>query len=184
MNKKSKVYFLVVMLVVVGVGFLYKNTNVESARNQPTASAWQIKVISPNGGERFVQGVLNTIAWFGGNRVVAVGLAKPEATVDVDIASAGMIVGWINTMADSGSHLPNSSFGWNAVQVCALLFSLDPEKDCKPVAPGTYKIVVWSEDANGSMYIGNGTGATFKYTKRDLRGNWDLSDRAFTIVAQ
>ncbi len=144
-------------------------------------STIQVVVVRPNGGEQFQQGTANLIEWKGGNRFVAVGLVKPEADTTFDIASTGMIIGWINTNEGDGSWDPNSSATWTALQVCDL--SLDPGLDtgCKPVSPGNYKILVWSEDENLSWYIGSGTGPSGKYTKKDKRGNWDVSDQAFTI---
>jgi hypothetical protein len=182
MNKKSIAgHFLIVALVVIGLVFLSR-ASVESARNQPVVSTGQIKVIFPNGGEQFVQGAVNTITWLGGNRIVAVALVKPEATITVDPDSSGMILGWINNPLEERFFPVEGSATWNGLKVCDL--AINSSSTCRTISPGNYKILTLSENADGSMYIGSGTGATFKYTKRDFHGNWDLSDQQFTIVAK
>ena len=142
-----------------------------------------VVLIEPNGEERFVKGQNNLISWSGGKNTVAIGLLKPEANTETDITSAGLIIGWINKNSDSGSHLPNSSFNWDGKTVCDLSFDLEPDTNCKAVASGNYKILVWSENSDGSMYISTTRGRNHKYPKNEYRGNWDVSDQPFRIVA-
>jgi len=163
----------------------------------PTPSV-QISVVSPNGGEQFVQGVPNTIKWKGGYRTVAVGLATPDANTNYAIGwtdnnppysgsqtngYTGNIIGFINTREGGGYYLPNSSTTWNGLKVCNFHPNLDPDTWCKDVQPGSYKIFVWSETEGGSLCIGGGTGPTGKYTSKNTPCNWDVSDQAFTILA-
>ncbi len=150
----------------------------------PDPTPGQVTVLTPNGGEKFIQGATNTISWSGGNSgYVDVGLAKANASTDFDIASAGLIVGWINKDGGLGHYGPNGSAEWDGKRVCDM-GNTAPEQNCRNVAPGNYKIIVWSEDANGSMYIANGRGKNGKYTPKDYKGNWDLSDQTFTISSQ
>lgn len=177
---------LILIGLVVAIVIIFKNGMFATAGNpkDTITSTSQVSVIVPNGGEKFVQGSQNQIQWKGGKTSVAIGLTKPEANNTFDIASAGLIIGWINTNEGQGYHLPNSSFTWNGLQVCEMSGDPGPDTGCKPVSPGNYKILVWSESDYGSKSIGSGSGRFGKYTKNDIRGNWDVSDQAFTISSQ
>lgn len=161
----------IVISVALATGVLLAKIN-----SMPTAG--QVSVVVPNGEEVFIRGTANRISWAGGNDIVAVGLVQPEATTNFDIASAGLIVGWIFTTELEDGFYPTDGFlDWDGKEVCNLNF----ERNCKLVSPGKYKIIVWSEDANGSMYIASGKGKRGNYSPKDYRGNWDLSDKVFTI---
>lgn len=160
----------------------------------------QITVTSPNNGETFHQGKINTISWKGGNRAVAVGLATVEADTNHAIAISsdntsytgpqrngytGQVIGFIKTTENGGVHVPDSSIDWDGLKVCNFHLNMDPDSWCVDVTPGNYKIFVWSEGEGGqSMCIASGKGPTGSYTKNESSGcNWDLSDQLFTIVA-
>jgi len=134
----------------------------------------QVNIIPP-ATTVFRKGEENIISWTGGHRVVALGLAKADATTDFDISSSGMIVGWINTKVGQGYHLPNSSFAWDAKQVCDMNLSSGPETNCHYVNPGDYKLLILSEDPTGSMWIATGHGKLGKYSNQIFKGNWNLS---------
>lgn len=116
-------------------------------------------VASPNGGEKFVQGANSVISWQGGTDIVRIALVEESAAKGSD--PSPMIVGWIATTA-----LPNSSFAWDAKQVCD-----ESGAVCAPVASGAYKILAVSEDELGKVAIG-----------MDGSGNWDVSDNAFGVL--
>lgn len=169
-------FVIVTSLIAIGSFWMLNNSEL-----YPEEIVMQ--VIAPNGGETFTRGQQNVISWKGGSHVVAVGLTKAEASDKSDPFSLGYILGWINTKEGGGSHDPNSSYVWDGMQVCRLSFSVpsQPDPSCLRVQPGKYKIIVWSENAQGSMYISIGRGAQFKYPLKADRGNWDLSDQTFTI---
>lgn len=118
-----------------------------------------VAVARPNGGEQFLQGATSTVSWTGGTDAVHVALV--EATADNSGDPAGLIVGWLSTAA-----LPNGSLHWNAKEVCDASGAV-----CFPVSPGSYKILAVSENELGLIAIGV-----------DGRGNWDVSDRAFSVL--
>ena len=136
---------------------------------------------------------------------MAVGLATPDADTNHAIATnlsddytpysvpqkngtTGMVIGFINTREGEGYYSPNSSTTWDGLKVCNYHLNLDPDTWCVDVAPGNYKIFVWSNGENNqSKCIGSGEGPTGKYTKNTQKTNygcnWDLSDQPFTILA-
>ncbi len=120
-----------------------------------------VTVIFPNGGENLVQGVDFTLSWIGGTDRVDVVLVEEAAAVGSDPGE--FIVGWIAT-----SSAPNSTVNWNVKTVCSADGTV-----CTTVSPGRYKIMALSEDELGALTIWNDVDNT--------PGNWDVSDRAFTI---
>lgn len=192
---------ILLISVIVVIIIVFKNTMFTGARgprDTTTTSPVTVVVVSPNGGEQFLQGIANTIKWKGGYRVVAVGLATPDANTNYTIGwldnnppysgpqkngTTGSIIGFINTREGQGYYLPDSSTTWDGLKVCNYHPNLDPDQWCKDVQPGIYKIFIWSETEGGSMFIGSGTGPNGKYTTKNTTGNWDVSDQAFTIVA-
>ena len=191
--------YLVVALVLVIVLVLVTGDGRLIAKGPSTTiSPVQVSVVTPNGGGYFHQGTANIITWKGGYNVVAVGLATPDADTNHTIAwtdnnppysgpqtngATGKIIGFINIHSGQGYYLPNSSTTWDGLRVCNFHLNLDPDTWCKDVVPGSYKIFVWSQNSDGSMFIGSGSGPSGKYTQKDNPGNWDLSDQLFTILA-
>ena len=119
-----------------------------------------ITVLSPNGGETFVQGGMNKISWSGGKNKVQIGVVK----ADFNPASA-LILGWISL---GGS--PNASINWDAKTVCDLIGTT-----CWPIlslSPGPFKIILVSEDIIGNYCTWSSAGGC----------NMDVSDRPFSIV--
>ena len=194
----TKLHIIIGVLTIVGIVLIKGEVfTFATPKSTPTPS-FKINVVSPNGGEQFKQGLANTISWKGGYRTVAVGLATPDSSTDYTIAwtdgnppytgpqnngTTGQILGFINTREGQGYYLPDSSTTWDGLKVCNFHPNLDPDTWCKDVQPGSYKIFVWSETEGGSTFIGSGTGPSGKYTKKDIPGNWDVSDQVFTILA-
>lgn len=121
-----------------------------------------ITVLSPNGGEKFIQGLqdgLQGIKWTGGKNKVQVGLVKP----DYDPKTSSLILGWINL-----NSAPNSQVLWDGQYVTDLTGTVR-----WPVAPGSYKILLVSEDSVGNSCVGSSDGGC----------NSDSSDMSFSIVA-
>ncbi len=122
-----------------------------------------ITIVSPNGGETFTQGGQNSISWQGGNGQVSIALVKANTTNQGNPSVGNLLVGWI------GSKLPpNSSIIWDAKTICDLSLA-----SCKTVAPGSYKIMAVSQDANGNLTIWD--------HKQGKAGNLDVSNAAFSI---
>src|SRR3972149_12178781 len=96
-----KILLFIASFLVIGGAFAATR-----GPTKPPASNYQITAVVPNGGEQFRQGTENVIQWQGGYKTVAVGLVKPEANTSFDIASTGMISGWINTREGQGYNVP------------------------------------------------------------------------------
>lgn len=204
--------------LMIAVIIIFKNDIFVVARGPKgttTTSSVAVVVATPNGGEKFYQGQANTISWKGGYRSVAIGLATADADTNHAIGLTsdyngylgtndggtlptynspqtngytGYVIGFINTRENGGYYLPNSSTTWDGLKVCNFHLNLDPDVWCKNVAPGNYKIFVWSEGEGGqSRCIASGNGPTGKYTTSNgnynYGCNWDLSNQAFTIAS-
>ncbi|MBI5816974.1 MAG: hypothetical protein HZB09_00955 [Candidatus Yonathbacteria bacterium] len=139
------------------------STGTGSAAVSGATQSSSIIVVSPNGGETLTQGAQSSVAWQGGNGQVSIALMKANTTNQVNPTSGNLLVGWI------GSKLPpSSSIIWDAKTVCDLSLT-----SCKTVAPGSYKIMAVSQDANGNLTIWD--------HKQGKAGNWDVSNAAFSI---
>ncbi|MEK7510057.1 MAG: IPT/TIG domain-containing protein [Patescibacteria group bacterium] len=121
-----------------------------------------IKVMNPNGGETFTQGISNNIRWRGGTGKVQLLLVSADAEAKQD--PQGLLLGWIST-----STSLDSSLSWDAKTICS-----SDGKTCWRVAPGSYKILALSEDELGNLTLWDEVTNT--------QGNWDVSDRTFSIV--
>ncbi|MBX4190227.1 hypothetical protein KW791_02955 [Candidatus Parcubacteria bacterium] len=173
MHKTKNVAIIVAVAVILSI---VVSTVVMAGKPRPWPVGGEISVTAPNGGEVFIQGAENVISWSGGNRIVAVGIVGPETTTDYALSS---LVGWISTAEGNvtGFYGPDSSTKWDGKEVC----SMGDGGGCRPLPAGSYKVIVWSEDANGSWYIASGNGKNGKYSPNDYRGNWNVSSRPFTI---
>lgn len=142
-------------------------TNVSTGGNLAAVgtatSASSVTVVSPNGGEVFVQGQRNMISWTGGKGAVSVALVKSTTANKANLMEQNLIVGWIAAKA-----APNSSVLWNATSVCDLSMT-----SCRSVSSGSYKVLVVSQDDSGNL--------TMWDYKQNKAGNWDVSDSAFSI---
>src|SRR3989344_5497116 len=196
----TKLHIIIGVLVIVGIVLIKGEVFTSAAPKGTPTSSVKVTVASPNGGEQFRQGTANTINWKGGYGSVAVGLATPDADTNHAIAlpgdstpdtgpnsigTTGKVIGFINTREGEGYYLPNSLTTWDGLRVCNYHLNLDPDTWCVDVAPGNYKIFVWSNGENNqSKCIGSGEGPTGKYTTKNNYGcNWDVSDQPFTILA-
>src|SRR3989344_2542056 len=124
-------------------------------------SSSQVVVVSPNGNETFTKGAQNTISWQGGKGQVSVALVKATANNTNNPSTGGLLIGWIASKA-----APGSSISWNAQTTCDLSMT-----KCSNVAPGSYKVMVVSEDAGGNL--------TMWDFKQNKAGNWDVSNGPF-----
>lgn len=116
-----------------------------------------LRILSPRGGENFVQGNLNKISWAGGTNIVKIALSNSSYKTSEDMG----ILGWIEL-----NGKPNSSLTWDGMSVSDLAGDIHWN-----VVPGKYKIVVVSEDKNKNYCMG------------DLEGDcsFDFNDKTFTI---
>ena len=122
-----------------------------------------VVVVSPNGGETLTQGAQNSISWQGGNGQVSIALVKANTTNQVNLTAGNLLVGWVASKVP-----PSNLILWDAKTVCDLSLT-----SCKTAAPGSYKIMAVSQDANGNLTIWD--------HKQGKAGNWDVSDAAFSI---
>lgn len=122
-----------------------------------------IAVLSPNGGEVFIRGAKNRIAWTGGNRAAHVGLVNSTYN---PIDPSSYILGWITL-----TGLPIGSIEWDAKTVCGLTGS--PCWDVTALSSGPFKVIAQSEDDMGN----------FCSYRNDGVCNVDLSNAPFTIVS-
>ncbi|MFZ2150127.1 MAG: peptidoglycan-binding domain-containing protein [Minisyncoccia bacterium] len=126
-----------------------------------------ITVLSPNGGETFIQGQENKISWSGGNNSVDLGLVLEGATQNTNIAgNPYQIVGWIRTNLKANSP---GYIMWDAKKVCG------GGNVCWNVSPGSYKIIAITEDKVGNKLIWDSIA--------NKQGAWDLSDSYFKITS-
>lgn len=193
----SKLFIVVVAVLVVVAIFIFKDGMLAAARGpkNTTTPTSRVTVVTPNGGEQFIQGAPNTIRWKDGYVSIAIGLATADADTNHSIGLAsdfngylgtndggtlptytatqdngytGSVIGFINTREGQGYYLPNSSTTWDGLKVCNFHLNLDPDTWCKNIQPGSYKIFVWSQGEGGqSRCIGSGNGPTGKYTTKD-----------------
>ncbi len=105
--------------------------------NFTSAAVSTVTIVSPNGGETFVQGIIYQIRWSGGKDKVQIGLASTTSINPL---------GWINVSAS-----PNSSTHWDGKRVCDLLMST-----CWSVSPGSYRILAVSADSVGNYCLDSG----------------------------
>lgn len=113
-----------------------------------------IKVISPNGGERWYQDNIYTISWSGGKGRIGVEL------IDISGAHRGWITNDVTLM---------SSISWKSDYV----FEYGPTVQI-PVSPGSYKVRV------GTLDELNLCGSAIKYPCRFITS--DISDNPFTLL--
>lgn len=139
------------------------STGTGAAAVSGATQSTSVVVVSPNGGETLTQGAQNSVSWQGGSGQVSVALVKANTTNQANPTSGNLLIGWI------GSKLPpSSSIIWDAKTICDLSLT-----SCKTVAPGSYKIMAVSQDANGNLTIWD--------HKQGKAGNWDVSNAAFLI---
>lgn len=121
-----------------------------------------VAVLSPNGGEQFIEGQDMTIRWSGGTDLVQIGLVDERFD-----ANRERLLGWITV-----SGQPNGSVTWNGEKVCDLMMST-----CwavKALSKGPFRIVAVSKTDLGNLCLGN---------EPDTCNN-DLSDGSFTITTK
>lgn len=136
-------------------------TNVATVIGATQSSS--VSVVSPNGGETLTQGIQSSVAWQGGVGQVSIALMKASMTNQGNPTTENFLIGWI------GSKLPpNNSILWDARTTCDLSLT-----NCRNVTPGSYKIMVVSQDASGNL--------TMWDYKQNKAGNWDVSNASFTI---
>ena len=126
-------------------------------------------LITPNGGETFTFQDAITVQWTGGKNKVQVGLLQESNDIPNNILPGYKLMGWIEMY-----RVPNDVYVWSAKKVCDLM-----GQTCRHITPGRYKILLVSEDNDGNFTISARVrrGETWE----ELRGNWDISDKPFTI---
>jgi hypothetical protein len=123
-----------------------------------------VKVISPNGYEKYQQGEYITIKWQGGKDIVQIGVT----TKDAGYSNNGFtgLLGWVDT-----HNISDGQKVWNGKTICDLQMG-----SCHDLAPGQYRIIAVSKSLYGNLIFGadgpNGDTA-----------NFDLSDGYFNISA-
>ncbi len=142
--------------IIVEKGGLVAESRATITVRQPLAPP--VTVLSPNGGETFTQGKDNKVSWGGGRNKVQVGLVEP----DYD-SKTSAVLGWINANAQ-----PASSLLWDAQGLTDLTGATKWS-----ALPGSYKILVVSENASGGYCTWSESEAC----------NTDLSDSPFQIVS-
>lgn len=115
-----------------------------------------VAVLSPNGGQSFLQGQNNTISWTGGNEKVQIGLVNYDYSGTVN----DEVLGWIEL-----NGLPNSQVIWDGISLKSLSGS-----GYWTITPGKYKIISVTKSAAGYYCLSKTAGC-----------NFDLSDNYFTI---
>jgi hypothetical protein len=133
-----------------------------------TANTPSIKILSPNGGETFVQGQSNKISWTGGKNKVQVGLVDSSFTNNNKEGGNG-ILGWIELNGKI-----NSNITWDGKSVKDLMGNF-----LSIVSPGKYKILTVSENSIGNYCSGSVVSGTFGTIGPC---NFDLSDSYFIIT--
>lgn len=118
-----------------------------------------ITVLSPNGGEVFIQGQLNNISWSGGQSKVQVGLINHDYLPGGSNLS---VFGWIELNGQI-----NGKITWDGRTLKALDGSIQPQ-----IKLGKYKIVTVTKSDIGNYCIGTGINSDCSY---------DVSDNSFTI---
>ena len=124
-----------------------------------------ITVLSPNGGETFVQGQFkNKISWSGGKNKVQIGLFKKTNSTYSGYSTRSGIIGWIEL-----DGKPNSSLIWDGIT----LKSLDGNIISAPDPYTDYSIVAVTESNEGNYCLK-------VYDSSPCSS--DISDSTFTIT--
>ena len=128
----------------------------------------RITVLTPNGGEVFFSRVSSAkggdlILWSGNTkRGVKIALLREDATLNAD--PSPFIVGWIYA-----GTIAENIFPWGNRGIWDENFT-----HTKDIPGGKYKILVAADDGKGKFELWNHS--------TNKPGNFDLSDRAFTIA--
>ncbi len=149
-----------------------------------------VVVIFPNGGEMLAIGQVDptyTVRWSGGWHRTAAYLVKPEATNNSDPSK--LILGSIGAppyeVDPLGAELlaQTMSLPWDGFSVANLspggvdaYWQGSGYVNWEGVPPGQYKVLILSENDKGEMLLWDGV--------NNKPGNWDLSDRPFSVVAK
>ncbi|HUW71723.1 MAG TPA: peptidoglycan-binding protein [Candidatus Humimicrobiaceae bacterium] len=114
-----------------------------------------IQILSPNGGEVFVQGQSSIIRWKGGQPTQPLEPGKGPVAIALFDEAGEKQIGSIYSIA-----WPDSSYTWDAKRVCAG-FNYEVGINCFDISPGRYRIWVGIRDGSAK----------------------DLSDAAFSIIS-
>jgi hypothetical protein len=121
-----------------------------------TTAEISLSVLSPNGGETFVQGSDSLIKWSGGKYPVKIGVVKDTFPKD------RTVLGWIQLKGN-----PNDKIYWDTNRIGDL-----SGKELQTITPGSYKIIVVAPGKNGNQCF-----------SAEPDCNYDVSDSYFKIVA-
>ena len=160
-----KAYFSTAYGSAISVSGSSNNPFTIKASTTPVVTP-SITVLTPNGGETFIQGEKNIVSWTGGKNKVQIGVVKASYTGKVlDSSDGSSLLGWIDDL----NGKPNSSLVWDGITLHGLL-----NQGNRNILPGQYKIIAVSSTEIGNYCFGSSAQG------KDIC-NFDLSDNTFTI---